>query len=250
MSSSPFAEYEGEQEIITLDPSKELENSKIVEDFIFEIRTKNFILDLNHEYKDKRVIWHYNKNWTIMKSSLIKECKKKGVKDEHIPHIENTVDLNYNNITATQENYYNNDNDQQKQEQESEEERMSLSQKLVEPVLKNYIKLFKDEFNVPHIVVMINNYYQTLPIDSTKFKRYLKKLYFDTYEGRIANTEAINSAVSQLEAKAFYEGETIPLYLRVAWSNPDITDTIYYDLSDEKNRCVKITKDGWEIVEN
>ena len=96
---------------------------------------------------------------------------------------------------------------------------------MVELVLENHIKLFKDEFNVPYIIVIINNHYQTLPIDSTKFKRYLSNLYCDTFKGRIANPEAINSAVAQLEAKAFYEGQTISLHLRVAWGNPDTTDT-------------------------
>ncbi|MGI9009741.1 MAG: hypothetical protein ACR2F1_00955 [Nitrososphaeraceae archaeon] len=96
----------------------------------------------------------------------------------------------------------------------------------------------------------INDHYQTLPINSTRFKRYLSKLYYDNYEGRIPNTESINSAVSHLEAKAFYEGQTIPLHLRVAWNNHDTTDEIYYDLSDDRNRCVKITKDGWQILEN
>lgn len=141
---------------------------------------------------------------------------------------------------------------EEKEDEETEEERKSLAQVLVELVLeeKNYLKLFKDEFNVPHIIVMINDHYQTLPINSTKFKRYLSKLYYDNYEGRIANTESINSAVLHLEAKAFYEGQTIPLHLRVAWSNPDTTNTIYYDMSDAKNRCVKITPDGWNIVNN
>lgn len=53
-----------------------------------------------------------------------------------------------------------------------------------------------------------------------------------------------------MEAKSFFEGDTIPLHLRVAWSNPDNTDSIYYDLSDSKNRCVKITPDIWTILEN
>jgi hypothetical protein len=136
------------------------------------------------------------------------------------------------------------------QDGQDEEDHKSLAQILVELVLENHIKLFKDEFNVPHIIVVINNYYQTLPINSTKFKRYLLKLYRNSSEGRIANTESINTAISQLEAEASSSGSTIPLHLRVAWGNPDTTDSIYYDLSDEKNRCVKITKDGWEIVEN
>ena len=112
-----------QKKIIMLDFSKELDNSKIVEDFIFEIHPKNFILDLNHEYKDVRVIWHYNKNWTLMKSNLQKECIKKGVKDEHIPFIEDTIDKNYNNITATQEKY---DDDQPEEEEEEKEEEKNV----------------------------------------------------------------------------------------------------------------------------
>ena len=60
----------------------------------------------------------------------------------------------------------------------------------------------------------------------------------------------INSAVSQLEAKSFFEGPTIPLHLRTAWSNNHEKDAIYYDMSDEKNRCVKIIPDGWTILDN
>ena len=40
------------------------------------------------------------------------------------------------------------------------------------------------------------------------------------------------------------------MHLRGAWSNTETKDTIYYDLTDEKRRCVKITKDGWKIVDN
>ena len=39
--------------------------------------------------------------------------------------------------------------------------------------------------------------------------------------------------------------------MKVAWSNPDNKDSIYYDLSDKKRRCIKITKNnGWKISEN
>ena len=118
--------------------------------------------------------------------------------------------------------------------EEDDKEGKSSPQRIFELVLENSIKLFMDEFKVPYIQVVLGNHYVTLPIDSTKFRRYLSKLYYDTNGGKIANTEAINSAVSQLEAKAFFEGDTIPLHLRVAWDNPDTTNAIYYDLSYEK----------------
>ena len=67
---------------------------------------------------------------------------------------------------------------------------------------------------------------------------------------KIAGTEVINSVVHHLQADAEFDGKTIPLHLRTAWSNQDTKDAIYYDMSDEKRRCIKVTKDGWKIVEN
>lgn len=94
--------------IIDLELSKDLETAGIVEDFIFETDTKNFVLDLESGsaddpdhiivYNDVRVIWHYNKNWDIVKSRCNKECKKKEIPDSHISLIEQTLDLNYDTI--------------------------------------------------------------------------------------------------------------------------------------------------------
>jgi hypothetical protein len=245
--------------IITLEKSKALDESNIIEDFIFEIDTKNFILDLNHvaEYKQGvRVIWQYNKNWDKMQSNLQNKCKKKGVKEEHISLIEDTVDLNYNTVTNSQEKYdipveNKQQQDQVDQETDNDEaESISLPQKLVELALNNCM-LFKDEFGIPYALVKIDDYYDVLPVERTKFKRYVSKLYYDANDGRIAYPEAIKTAVAQLEAKAEFEGKTIALYLRVAWSNTATTkDAIYYDLSDSKRRCIKITDNSWNIVDN
>jgi hypothetical protein len=134
-------------------------------------------------------------------------------------------------------------------EEDQEQEVTSLAQILVELALKNCM-LFKDEFGIPHSLVKIDDYYDVLPVEKTKFKRYISKLYYDANEGKIAYPEAIKTAVAQLEAKSEFEGKTIPLYLRVAWSNPNTKNIIYYDLSDSKRRCIKITDNGWNIIEN
>ena len=124
---------------------------------------------------------------------------------------------------------------------------------LVELGLKNST-LFIDEFSVPHALLKINNdYYEVLSIDSRKFEHYLSKLYYDNHDRKTANAESIKNASRTLGAKAFYEGQTIPLHLRVAWSNPENKESIYYDLSDKRRRCIKITKggnSGWKIAEN
>ena len=247
------------KEIITSDYEIDLEisdkykNKNIVQKFIKHKKNHYLKLELNHKYEKSTFIFETDNidDWTKFHDRIDKECNRKGIKNnEDVILIHNVVDDNVELIRGLNER--NSDDQQQQNEEElnEEEEHKSLAQILVELVLENHIQLLKDEFNVPHIIVMINNHYHTFPIDSTKFKRYLSKLYYDNFEGRIANTEAIKSAVSQLEAKAFYEGQISHLHLRVAWDNPDATESIYYDLSDDKNRCVKVTRDGWVIIEN
>ena len=102
MKFSDFSDFENNN-LIELELSKKLQDTEIIEDFIFEIDTKNFILELNHVYDNVRIIWHYNKNWNIVKSTCQKECKKKGIQDSHISFIEDTIDANYNTITITQQ---------------------------------------------------------------------------------------------------------------------------------------------------
>ena len=49
-----------------------------------------------------------------------------------------------------------------------------------------------------------------------------------------------------MQGIAEYESPTIPLSLRVAWSKNK--DRIYYDLTDEKWRCVQVSKGDWDII--
>lgn len=126
----------------------------------------------------------------------------------------------------------------------------SIADRLVELALENS-KLFKDEHGIPYALVKINNHPEVLPIRSRIFENYLSKLYYENKNKKTPNVEAINSAKRTLDARAVFDGESIPLHLRVAWSNYENKDSIYYDLTDERRRCVKIIKGkGWKIEDN
>jgi hypothetical protein len=141
-----FADFENTN-LIQLELSKELQDTEMVEDFIFEINTKNFILDSNHVYDKVRIIWHYNKNWNTMKNNCQKECNKKGVQNSHISLIEDTIDANYNTITITQ----------QQQEPRKEEEQTEQNSEDSEGNKKKG----KKETRKIHI---INKYSQGMPL--------------------------------------------------------------------------------------
>jgi hypothetical protein len=93
------------ENIIELELPQVLQDAKIVTEFMFEINTKNFVLELNQIYDDSRLIFHYNKNWSIIKRDLRKEAKAKGVQEQHIKLLLDALDYNYNTITITQEGY-------------------------------------------------------------------------------------------------------------------------------------------------
>ena len=106
--------------IIELELPQPLQDAKIVKEFMFEINTKNFVLELNHVYGNTRIIFHYNKNWTIIKRDLRKEANAKDVQEQHIKLLLAALDANYNTITMAQANYEQQDdynNDQQEKEQ-------------------------------------------------------------------------------------------------------------------------------------
>ena len=49
--------------------------------------------------------------------------------------------------------------------------------------------------------------------------------------------ESINDAIRVLYSEIFFEGNTLPLNLRVAWNKEK--DAIYYDMTDENGRCIR-----------
>ena len=107
---------------------------------------------------------------------------------------------------------------------------------------------FKDQYETHYALVTMSDHDEVIRLESGKFKRYLAKLYYDTYENRVANPDAIGSAIQILQAKAEYS-DTIPLSLRVAKSEDG---SIYYDLTDAKYRSVKIdpTANKWDIIDD
>jgi hypothetical protein len=130
--------------------------------------------------------------------------------------------------------------------QEEEEDTRSLSEQLVDLVCENASLLFNDDCDIHYARVYNKDHYELIKIGSEKFRRYISKLYYDI-EGKVLYSESIISAVSVLRARAEYEGQTVPLSLRVAWHN---NGDIYYDMTNSKWQCVRITKDGWQLIDS
>lgn len=120
----------------------------------------------------------------------------------------------------------------------------SIPIQLIELAEENVNEFFTDQYSRPHAAIKNNEHIEIYQIKSTSFRRWLAGLFWRT-EGKAINSEGLNAALNVLGAKAAFEGKKRKLHNRVAWHG----DAIYYDLSNEKWEAVKITPQGWEIVE-
>jgi hypothetical protein len=113
---------------------------------------------------------------------------------------------------------------------------------------------FRNQYGEPYAAVRLgtDNHLEIISIESRKYKHYLARLFRENTGGQIVGKDAINNTINTLAANALFDGETIPLHLRVAWGNIKNRATnpacIYYDMTDDARRIIEISKDGKRII--
>jgi phage/plasmid primase-like uncharacterized protein len=89
----------------------------------------------------------------------------------------------------------------------------------------------------------VNDHHEVWPIRSNRFKQWLMRaFYLETKKA--PGTEAMSSALSLIESKAFHDGEQHPVFLRIA----NFEGKVYLDLCDEDWRVVRIDENGWKVI--
>ena len=110
--------------------------------------------------------------------------------------------------------------------------------------LAEEMTLFHDEFHEAYSVIEVNGHDEILRCRSKTFRRYLA-YHFYNQQQKPPSHEALNSALGIIEAKAVFDGEQHTLHNRVAWHD----GAIWYDLSDRSWRAIRITVQGWEVID-
>jgi len=91
----------------------------------------------------------------------------------------------------------------------------------------------------------INGHRETWPVRTKGFKRWLARQFFEATDGA-PSSEALQSALNVIEAKAHFDAPELPVFIRVG----GVDDKLYLDLGDEAWRAVEIATTGWRVVEN
>lgn len=91
----------------------------------------------------------------------------------------------------------------------------------------------------------INGHRETWPIRHRGFRRWLARRYFQA-TGGAPSSEALQSALNVIEAKAHFDAPEHTVHVRVG----GLDGRLYLDLGDETWRAVEIDAAGWRVIEN
>ncbi|WP_417719574.1 hypothetical protein [Salipiger sp.] len=92
--------------------------------------------------------------------------------------------------------------------------------------------------------ILINEHRETWPVRTKGFRRWLARQFF-VQTGGAPSSEALQSALNVIEAKAHFDGPERPVFIRVG----GLDGRLYLDLGDEAWRAVEIDATGWRIIE-
>jgi len=106
-------------------------------------------------------------------------------------------------------------------------------------------ELWHTPANEAYATFMVDEHKENWPVRSRTFRRFVTKQYFDQHSKAI-NTEALAAAVNLLEAKALFEGQEDPVFVRLA----EHEGNIYLDLCNHTWQVVQITPKGWKVVDD
>jgi hypothetical protein len=93
--------------------------------------------------------------------------------------------------------------------------------------------------------VDVNGYRQTWPIRLKGFRHWLTRRFFESKQSA-PNSDALQSALNVIEAKARFEGTEREVCIRVG----DFNGRLYLDLANSKWQAVEIDANGWRVIDN
>ncbi len=91
----------------------------------------------------------------------------------------------------------------------------------------------------------INGHRETWPIRAKGFRRWLARRFFEA-TGGAPSSEALQSALNVIEAKAHFDAPERTVHVRVG----GLDDRLYLDLGDQTWRAVEIDAAGWRVIDH
>jgi hypothetical protein len=96
-----------------------------------------------------------------------------------------------------------------------------------------------------YATITVNGHQEHWSLTSKNFRRWLRSRYYEETKAA-PGSQAVQDALGVLEAKALFEGPEYLVFVRVT----EHEGAIYIDLANNSWQAVKITSDGWDVVDD
>ena len=110
--------------------------------------------------------------------------------------------------------------------------------------LASDVELFHTTDDVAYGDIDVDGHRETWPIQRNGFKSWLRHRYYEETQGA-PNSEAMQSALNTIEARAHFDFPQHDVYLRTARYD----DKLYLDLTNESWQAVEIDEIGWRVIQ-
>lgn len=120
----------------------------------------------------------------------------------------------------------------------------SIATRLVKLAKKAEVEVWHDRKMQAWATFQQGDHLEHWPVESQMFRRYLMRL-FHKEEGRAPRGAELRSALTDLEAEAWFDGPEHETYVRIAEPR---TGTIFLDLANEAWQAVEITATGSRVL--
>jgi hypothetical protein len=127
--------------------------------------------------------------------------------------------------------------------QESDAPRRTQADQLVALAHDAGVVLFRTPEGDPYADIPSGDHRETWPLRAKHVRQWLARQFYALH-AKAPGSQAMQDALGVLEGRALYDGETQPVFVRVAGAG----GAVYLDLADDQWRAVEIRADGWEIV--
>jgi hypothetical protein len=111
----------------------------------------------------------------------------------------------------------------------------------------NRVELWKSTENLLYATVKVNEHYENYQLESSQFKQWLSKLFYDL-KGKTPADNVVKDTIRVLEGVALSNGQTYDTFFRVGHDLDK--KKIYVDLGQESWNAIEITQFGWQLIDN
>ncbi len=225
-----------------------------------ERNRKNGLIPIENLFKDDFTIYKGNnrhegllrvmESLIIRNSSIMSEDKVKTIAyDWNQSHCEAPLDdKEFEKQWKDARKFIAKNDYRENQENEKSTEEVNSIADILLSVNERYIEIFYDRFNKLYVTLKVNEHTECVRLDSNRFKSVLRTEYYNK-EHKILTDDKLEAIIKLIESQLTLD-ESIQkreLGLRVAKVDEN---SIYYDLTTSKWEIVRISKEGWEILQN